>query len=137
MVYGYPLALVQLKGSPRCATRLPIQRQALRTRGGEEKQAVNTLFKRVITAAITAPGVIALLFFAKRDNFPWAVGLFLAISVTIGTAEFCHIIENYGIEIRVVPTSLLAGSAFLAYSVLNAQYGYIIGPSMAGLAIII
>ncbi len=98
---------------------------------------MNTLFKRVITAAITAPGVIALLFFAKRDNFPWAVGLFLAISVTIGTAEFCHIIENYGIEIRVVPTSLLAGSAFLAYSVLNAQYGYIIGPSMAGLAIII
>lgn len=97
---------------------------------------MNTLVKRILTSAVTAPGVIALLFFAKRDNFPWAVGIFLAISVTIGTMEFCHLIKNHGIQIRTVPTSLLAGSAFLAYSVLNARYGYIIGLSMAGLAMI-
>lgn len=96
---------------------------------------MSTLGKRLITAAITAPGVLALLFFAKRSNFPWAVGLFLAISATLGTIEFCHLMRNYEIEVRTVPTAAIAGIGFLLYSLFEAKYGYFIGSSMAGLAV--
>ncbi len=96
---------------------------------------MSSLGKRLLTAVITAPGVIALLFFAKRDNFPWAVGLFLAISAALGTIEFCHLMKNYGIEVRAIPTALIAGIGFFIYSVFEAKYGYFIGSSMAGLAV--
>ena len=88
---------------------------------------MSTIKKRIITALITAPGVLALLFFAKRDNFPWAVGLFLAISAAIGTAEFCSLIKKLGIKVRIIPTSILAGLAFFAYSLFGPKYGNLIG----------
>ncbi len=90
---------------------------------------MNTLTKRIITSIIAAPGVLALLFFAKRDNFPWAVGLFLAVSAVIGTAEFSDLIRDYGIKIRVIPTSILAGLALFAYSLFGPKYGNLIGIS--------
>lgn len=76
------------------------------------------------------------MFFAKQKDFPWAVGLFLAISAAVGTVEFCHLLKEYGIEVRVIPTSLIAGVGFFVYSVFEAKYGYLIGGSMAGLAVV-
>ncbi|MFB6290566.1 MAG: phosphatidate cytidylyltransferase [Candidatus Bipolaricaulia bacterium] len=97
---------------------------------------MNKLTKRIITSVITAPAVLALLFFAKRDNFPWAVGLFLAISAAIGTAEFTELIKEYGIEVRIIPTSILAGLAFFAYSLFGPKHGILIGISTLIVAII-
>ncbi len=97
---------------------------------------MNTLTKRIITSLITAPGVLALLFFAKRDNFPWAVGLFLAISAAIGTGEFCALIRESGIKVRIIPTSILAGLAFFAYSIFGPKYGNLIGTSTLVVAVI-
>lgn len=97
---------------------------------------MNTLTKRIITSLITAPGVLALLFFAKRYNFPWAVGLFLAISAAVGTAEFASLIRESGIEVRIIPTSVLAGLAFFAYSLFGPEYGVLVGVSTLVVAII-
>ncbi|MFW6005921.1 MAG: phosphatidate cytidylyltransferase [Candidatus Bipolaricaulota bacterium] len=97
---------------------------------------MNTLTKRIITSVITAPGILALLFFAKRDNFPWAVGLFLAVSAVIGTAEFATLIREYGIKVRIIPTSTLAGLAFFAYSLFGPKYGNLIGLSTLAVVVI-
>ncbi|MFP4136605.1 MAG: phosphatidate cytidylyltransferase [Candidatus Acetothermia bacterium] len=87
---------------------------------------MNTLTKRLITALIAAPAVLALLYFGKQGDFPWAVGLFLAISAVIGTAEFCALMEKSGIMVSTAPTSVLAGLSFLAYS-FRPGFGYLIG----------
>ena len=97
---------------------------------------MSTIKKRVITAMITAPGVLALLFFAKRDDFPWAVGLFLAISAAIGTAEFTGLIREFGIKVRIIPTAVLAGLSFFAYSFFGPRYGTLIGVSTLIVAVI-
>ena len=85
---------------------------------------------------ITAPAVLALLFFAKRDNFPWAVGLFLAIASAIGTVEFTSLIKKYGIKVRIIPTSILAGLAFFAYSLFGPRHGVLVGSSTLLVAVI-
>lgn len=97
---------------------------------------MKTLTKRTITSLITAPGVLALLYFAKREDFPWAVGLFLAIMAAIGTAEFCHLMRESNIKARIIPTSILAGLAFFTYALLGPRYGYFIGTSTLLAAII-
>ncbi len=97
---------------------------------------MNTLTKRLITALIAAPGVLALLYFAKRCDVPWAVGIFLTASAVIGVAEFSTLMEKSGIAIRIIPTSALAGASFLAYS-LGPEYGYLIGFSTMLAAIVV
>ncbi len=97
---------------------------------------MNTVTKRIITSLITAPGVLALLFFAKRGDFPWAVGIFLALSAAIGTGEFCALIQESGIKVRVIPTSILAGLAFFAYSFFGPEHGNLIGTSTLLVAVI-
>jgi phosphatidate cytidylyltransferase len=97
---------------------------------------LNSITKRILTSLVAAPGVLALLYFAKHDNFPWAVGIFLAISSVVGTAEFADLMDKCSIEIRALSSSLLAGAAFMAYSFFPGA-GYLIGISTLGVAIVI
>ncbi len=97
---------------------------------------MNSITKRILTSLVAAPGVLALLYFAKHDNFPWAVGIFLALSSVVGTAEFADLMDKCNIKIRALPTSVLAGAAFMAYSFFPGA-GYLIGTSTLGVAIVI
>lgn len=97
---------------------------------------MNSITKRILTSLVAAPGVLALLYFAKHGNFPWAVGIFLAISAIVGTAEFADLMDKSNIEIRGLPTSVLAGAAFMAYS-LFPDAGYLIGSSTLAIAIVV
>lgn len=97
---------------------------------------MNSITKRILTSLVAAPGVLALLYFAKHDNFPWAVGIFLALSSVVGTAEFADLMDKCNIKIRALPTSVLAGAAFMAYSFFP-DAGYLIGTSTLGVAIAI
>jgi len=97
---------------------------------------LNSITKRILTSLVAAPGVLALLYFAKHDNFPWAVGIFLALSSVVGTAEFADLMDKCNIKIRALPTSVLAGAAFMAYSFFP-DAGYLIGTSTLGVAIAI
>ncbi|MEF8798343.1 MAG: phosphatidate cytidylyltransferase [Candidatus Bipolaricaulota bacterium] len=97
---------------------------------------MKTVTKRIITSLITAPAVLALLYFAKQEGVPWAVGLFLAIMAAIGTAEFCNLMRESNIKARIIPTSILAGLAFFAYALLGPLYGYLIGTTTLLVSII-
>ena len=97
---------------------------------------MNSITKRILTSLVAAPGVLALLYFAKHDNFPWAVGIFLALSSVVGTAEFADLMDKCNIKIRALPTAVLAGAAFMAYSFFP-DAGYLIGTSTLGVAIVI
>ena len=82
---------------------------------------MNTLIKRTLTALVAGSGVLALLVFAKRNDFRWAVGLFLAICVGIAIIEFCELMEEAGFQLRPRPLALLASTAFFLYSLTRGQ----------------
>jgi len=80
------------------------------------------VLKRIVTSLILGPGVIALLFFSKRNDFRWAVGLFLALFVGLAVGEFCELIQKTGLRMRQFPTALAAAVGFFVYAWFEGRY---------------
>ena len=98
---------------------------------------MNTLSKRIITALISGPGVLALIFFSKRNNFPWAVGLFLAISAGIAVFELCILFQKADINVRPACSGILATLGFFAYVWFSHKFTPIIVTTVLSAAILI
>ncbi|MFP4588378.1 MAG: phosphatidate cytidylyltransferase [Candidatus Acetothermia bacterium] len=90
---------------------------------------MNTTAKRILTAVIMVPGVFALLFFAKRNHFPWAVGIFLALSSGIAVFEFSQLMAKAGLQLRPLSLALIASLSFFALIWFDPQQTLLIGGS--------
>lgn len=76
---------------------------------------MSTILKRISTAVVLAPGVIALLFFSKRYGFQWAIGVFLALAIAIGVAEYAKLINNTDGNLNTKALAVISSGGFFAY----------------------
>lgn len=98
---------------------------------------MNSLVKRILTAGITVPGVIALLFFSKRNNFPWAVGLFLACFAGIALFEFYNLIERVDVDVMPLANAILGAGGFCGYVWFHENFNLVIMGIVVGVAVVI
>ena len=98
---------------------------------------MSTILKRVFTATILAPGVIALLFFSKRYNFRWAVGIFLAAAIAIAILEYSKLVNKTGASLPALPLCLISSAGFFAYFWFFPENTLLIICSIATLSILV
>lgn len=58
---------------------------------------MNPLLKRLLTAVVAIPAVLAVFWVCDHYSVDWGVGLFLAVVAMVGGGEYLHLVGNLGI----------------------------------------